>query len=273
MTAPGAAAFRRPARRGGFPAPAPLGWAAVELLRLDRLTVVRAGVAVLRDVTWRVRSGEHWVVLGSNGAGKSSLLRAVADRAQCDTVGWLADHPLTPGRSAVGAVLDGLDAAYRFDPDEAPEMRSVPGAADRERALALLCRLGCAAVTVRPVEVLSEGERRRVLLARALISDPELLLLDEPTAGLDLAGREALLYWQARVIADPGGPATVTVTHHLEDVPTSVTHALLLRAGAVVAAGPVATVLTGAAVSRCFGLPVAVEHRDGRWAARIAVAG
>lgn len=240
----------------------------MELLRLDSVGVLADGATVLRDLSWRVCAGEHWVVLGSNGAGKSTLLRLVAERASCDTVGLLGEVALPAEITAEQAVLTGLQAAYRLPAAAA----AVPEPPEAARAAAMLGRLGCRGLAHRQVRTLSEGERRRVLLARALMADPELLLLDEPTAGLDLAGREALLHWLGRVTADPSGPATVTVTHHVEDMPATVTHALLLRAGAVVAAGPVAEVLTGGLVSRCFGLPVVVEASQGRFTARIAPA-
>ena len=114
---------------------------------------------------------------------------------------------------------------------------------------------------------LSEGERKRVLLARALMTDPELLLLDEPAAGLDLGAREALLRLLARLSAAPDAPPSVLVTHHVEEIPVGTTHALLLTRGRVVAAGPVAEVLTGPLLTAAFGIPLAVEHRDGRWTA------
>ena len=143
--------------------------------------------------------------------------------------------------------------------------------ADDERALRILEQLGCRRIAERAYGTLSEGERKRVQIARALMTDPELLLLDEPAAGLDLGAREALLRRLTRVMADPGGPVLVMVSHHVEEIPPGITHVLLLRDGAVVAAGPIEEVLTGEPLSRCFGLPLAVEQVGaGRYSARLA---
>jgi iron complex transport system ATP-binding protein len=145
-------------------------------------------------------------------------------------------------------------------------------ALDEARARDLLGHLGCRALVDRAFGTLSEGERKRVQLARALMTDPELLLLDEPAAGLDLGAREALLRTLARIAADPDGPALVLVSHHVEEVPPGFTHALLLRAGAVVAAGPVAEVLRSATLSACFGLPLRLYRHGDRYTARAALA-
>ena len=139
---------------------------------------------------------------------------------------------------------------------------------DVERAQALLRRVGLGAFADRRFGTLSEGERKRVLLARALMTDPELLLLDEPAAGLDLGAREALLRLLTRLAQDEDAPTTVLVTHHVEEVPVGTTHALLLSRGRSLASGPVHEVLTGPLLSRAFGLPLEVDVRDGRFAAR-----
>jgi iron complex transport system ATP-binding protein len=122
----------------------------------------------------------------------------------------------------------------------------------------------------RPYGTLSEGERKRVQLARALMTNPELVLLDEPAAGLDLGGREALLRMLTRLAIDPGGPVQVLVSHHVEEIPSGTTHALLLREGRVVASGPIASALTSSSLSMTFGMPLRVLSSDGRWTARIA---
>jgi iron complex transport system ATP-binding protein len=139
---------------------------------------------------------------------------------------------------------------------------------DVTRAVELLDALGCAHLIRRRFATLSEGERKRVQIARSLMPDPELLLLDEPAAGLDLGGREDLLRRIAALAADPLAPLMVMVTHHVEEVPPGFTHALLLRKGTVLAAGPVEQVFTERNLSKCFGLPLIVEHRDSRWTAR-----
>ena len=143
--------------------------------------------------------------------------------------------------------------------------------ADELRALKLLEQLGCGRVAERAYGTLSEGERKRVQIARALMTDPELLLLDEPAAGLDLGAREALIRRLTRVMASPDGPVIVMVSHHVEEIPPGVTHVLLLRNGAVAASGPIHEVLTGEHLSRCYGLPLAVDTLPaGRYAARLA---
>lgn len=139
---------------------------------------------------------------------------------------------------------------------------------DMERATRLLASLRIDHLAERTFGTLSEGERKRVQIARALMPDPELMLLDEPASGLDLAGREALVDTLSQLCEDPASPATVLVTHHIEEIPRGITHALLLDAGRVVAAGPIDETLTDANLSRTFGLPLTVEHRDGRWGAR-----
>lgn len=238
----------------------------MDLVRLDAVSVVRDGARLLDQVTWIIRPGDRWVVLGSNGAGKTTLLEEVSERAQCDDVGMVAALAVPPGE----VVLDVVLSACYGSLVRGPEFYQ---ASDEVRAGGLLARLGCRGLLGRRFGSLSEGERRRVLIARALMTDPELLLLDEPAAGLDLAGREALVHWLARLAADPAGPVSVLVTHHVEEIPPTVTHALLLRAGRVVAAGPAGQVLTGPLLSACFGLPVAVDRHEGRWTARLAAAG
>jgi iron complex transport system ATP-binding protein len=238
----------------------------VDLIRLEGLRVVRDGVPVLDGVHWTVRSGERWVLLGSNGAGKTTLLHALADHAQCDNVGLVGGLEVPPGERVIDVVLTGCYGLLSRGGEAYDD-------ADEVRAAALLARLGCRALRTRTYGSLSEGERRRVLIARALMADPEVLLLDEPAAGLDLAGREALLHWLTRLAGQPSAPVTVLVTHHVEEIPAGTTHALLLRAGRVVAAGPATEVLTGPKLSSCFGLPVHVARLDGRWVARLAAAG
>ncbi|HUD39385.1 MAG TPA: ATP-binding cassette domain-containing protein [Streptosporangiaceae bacterium] len=143
---------------------------------------------------------------------------------------------------------------------------------DVSRAVELIDAVGCAHLIRRKFGTLSEGERKRVQIARALMADPELLLLDEPAAGLDLGGREDLMLRMAALVRDPRSPVLVMVTHHVEEVPQGVTHAMLMRGGTVLAAGQIADVLTDRNLSRCFGLPLIVERHGGRWMARAVVA-
>jgi iron complex transport system ATP-binding protein len=265
-----------------------LGLRTDALARLERVTVRRGGATLLRDISWTVRGDERWVVLGANGAGKTTLLQVAAGSIRPDEgsvellgeplddtdldellprVGW-ASAALADRLPADERVLDVvLTASYagvrrgaeRYDP------------VDDARARDLLAQLGCRALVDRRFGTLSEGERKRVQLARALMTDPELLLLDEPAAGLDLGAREALLHMLTRLAEDPQAPAVVLVSHHVEEVPAGFTHALLLREGQVVAAGPIREVLRSSLVSACFGLPLLVFRRGDRYTARAAL--
>jgi iron complex transport system ATP-binding protein len=255
------------------------------VLSLSDVAIVRDGAALLSDLSWTVREGERWVVLGPNGAGKSTLL-SVAGAALFPTAGTVELLGERFGTVDLGELRTrvGLSSALLADRVPAHERaldvvvtasygvvgrwRERYDDADVARAHELLGRVGLRAFADRRFGTLSEGERKRVLLARALMTDPELLLLDEPAAGLDLGAREALLRLLTRLAGDPGSPPTVLVTHHVEEVPVGTTHALLLSKGRAVAAGPVAEVLTGPLLSRAFGLPLKVEERDGRFAAR-----
>ena len=252
------------------------------VIELDRVSVHTAkGAYLLRDLTWRVRGGEHWAVLGPNGAGKTTLL----------SVAGASRHPSAGTASVLGQRLGRVDVrelrARIGVVDQGPlpgymtaELLVLTGATatlqplwdrytaeDRARARELLELVGCAHLAGRPFGTCSQGERARIRIARALMPAPRLLLLDEPATGLDLAARELLLATLDSLAAAEPALATVTVAHHVEDLPSCTSHALLLRAGEQVAAGPAAEVLTGGAVARCFGVPVTVERRGGRWLA------
>ena len=255
------------------------------VLSLSGVSVVRDGATLLHDVTWTVRDSERWVVLGPNGAGKTTLL-SIAGAALFPSAGEVELLGERFGRVDLGELRTrvGLSSAQLADrvPGHEKAVDVVVTAsygvvgrwredyddADVARARELLGRVGLRAFADRRFGTLSEGERKRVLLARALMTDPELLLLDEPAAGLDLGAREALLRLLTRLASDPGSPPTVLVTHHVEEVPVGTTHALLLSKGRAVAAGPVGEVLTGPLLTSAFGLPLKVEERDGRFAAR-----
>jgi iron complex transport system ATP-binding protein len=242
------------------------------------------GRPVLAGVDWQVGPGERWVVLGANGSGKTSLLRLAGGwvfptsgtvdvlghrlgrvdvRALRRRLGYASGaltSMLRPGVTGVEAVMAAKHAAletwwHTYDDD------------DRARARSLLERMGCGHLADRPVTTASDGERQRVQLARTLMVDPDLLLLDEPTAGLDLGGREALVGRLAALAATPDAPPTVLVTHHTEEIPPGFTHALLLRGGTVMASGPLDETLTSAALSKCFDTPVTLERRAGRFIA------
>jgi iron complex transport system ATP-binding protein len=256
-----------------------------EVLRLRGAGVRREKSMLLRDIDWTVHSNESWVVIGPNGAGKTTLLQVAAallvptdgraeilgeDVTQADVFDLrtrigLASSALADRVPPAEKVIDlVLTASYGILGRNTEDYES----SDVTRAVELLDALGCAHLIRRRFATLSEGERKRVQIARSLMPDPELLLLDEPAAGLDLGGREDLLRRIAALAADPLAPLMVMVTHHVEEVPPGFTHALLLRKGTVLAAGPVEQVFTERNLSKCFGLPLIVEHRDSRWTAR-----
>jgi len=256
-------------------------------LDLRAVSVRRGETTLLDRVDWAVEEGERWVVLGPNGAGKTTVLQ-VASTQLHPTSGraWVLGERLGKVdvfelRPRIGLASAAL--ADRLPPDESvidvvrTAAYAVVGrwherydSSDDSRAHALLVALGADQLARRRYGTLSEGERKRVQIARALMVDPELLLLDEPAAGLDLAGREELVARLAGLAADPYAPALVLVTHHVEEIPPGFTHALLLRAGRVVAAGPIEDVVDAEALSATFGLPLDVHRHRDRFAARLA---
>jgi iron complex transport system ATP-binding protein len=258
------------------------------VLSLTGVAVVRDRATLLADVDWTVREGERWVVLGPNGAGKTTLMQIASaslfpTRGRVELLGEVFGAvDLSELRTRVGissaALGDRIPAHERAIDVVITASYGVLGrwqerydAADSARASELLARVGLRAFTDRRFGTLSEGERKRVLLARALMTDPELLLLDEPAAGLDLGAREALLRLLTRLAGDPGSPPTVLVTHHPEEVPLGTTHALLLARGRTVAGGPGRVVLTPPLLSRAFGRRLVVAERAGGYTARAAL--
>jgi iron complex transport system ATP-binding protein len=256
-----------------------------EVLRLREVAVCRDQLMLLRNVNWTVREGESWVILGPNGAGKTTLLQIAAGlifptEGTAEILGEpVAQADLIDLRSRVGiasaAVADQVPSGEKVIDLVMTASYGLLGRGSEEydsldliRAVELLDALGCAHLIRRRFGSLSEGERKRVQIARSLMADPELLLLDEPAAGLDLGGREDLLSRIAAVVRDPQAPILVLVTHHLEEVPEGFSHALLLRQGTVLAAGPVSEVFTDLNLSRCFGVSLQVERRAARWMAR-----
>ena len=257
------------------------------VINLDGVGVLRSGSHLLRDVTWRVELDERWVVLGPNGAGKTTLLNLAAGRLHPTTgtahvlgerIGRTDVNEL---RTRIGlstaALAERIPAEERVRDVVVTAAWSVVGrwresydASDEARAQSLLDQLGVAALADRAYGTLSEGERKRTQIARALMTDPELLLLDEPTAGLDLGGREDLVARLADLAYDPDAPAMVMVTHHVEEIPPGFTHALLLREGAIVAQGLIGQTVTSEYLSKTFGLPLTVERSGDRFTARAA---
>lgn len=254
-------------------------------LDLADVAVVRQGRALLDGVSWTVRPGERWVLLGPNGSGKTTLLR-VAGLWLRPTRGAVAVDGLVSGRTDVrslrariGFTSIALSDSLRADVDALDVVMTGRRAQleawwatwtdeDREAARSEMERVGVAHLAGRTFGTLSAGERQRVLLARALAGTPALLLLDEPAAGLDLGAREDLVDRLSALAADPRSPATVLVTHHPEEVPPGYTHALLLRDGRAVAAGPIREVVADGPMSDAFALDLAVTWEAGRVSAR-----
>jgi iron complex transport system ATP-binding protein len=258
-----------------------------DVLDLQDVTIRRGTTTILDGLSWRVREGERWVVLGRNGAGKTTVLQVASGRMHptsgtADLLGsrlgrvdvfelrpriGLASAALAERIPASEVVRDVvLTAAYGVT----GRWREAYETVDETRAADLMAAFGVARFADRRFGTLSEGERKRVQIARALMSDPELLLLDEPAAGLDLGGREELVAALAELAADRRSPALVLVTHHVEEIPPGFTHLLLLADGRVHASGPVDEVLTPENLTAAFGTPLTAEKQDGRWTARAA---
>ena len=256
-----------------------------KVLELAGVTVRRGNTLLLDSVDWTVDEGDRWVVLGPNGAGKTTLLQVAAGRMHPTTgvagilgevLGTVDVFELRPRIGLSSAALaERLPAAERVSDVVVTASYGVVGRwrerydrLDHERAVELLGAVGARHLADRVYGTLSEGERKRVQIARALMTDPELMLLDEPAAGLDLGGREDLVRRLGELAADDTAPALVLVTHHVEEVPPAFTHLLLLREGRVVAAGPVEETLTGDNLAATFGMPLTVERHGSRWTAR-----
>jgi iron complex transport system ATP-binding protein len=262
---------------------------AVPAVDLEDVVVRIGGKVVLGPVSLTIREGERWVLLGPNGGGKTTLLAVAGARRQPSSgrasilglelgrgdirtlhpdIGHTS-HALSelfpPHLRVLDLVLTGKRSALspwfqRYDAD------------DRRRAEARLADVGCEHLVNRVFETCSQGERQRIVLARAMFGEPRLLVLDEPSAGLDLPAREALLRAVERSVSRDADLAVVIATHHLEEIPPSATHAALLREGRFVASGPIDEVVTAENMRRCFDLEIEVEHRHGRWQAIVVPA-
>ena len=245
----------------------------------------RGQALLLDDVSWEVEEDERWVILGPNGAGKTTLLQLASANL----------HPTSGVVGILGEVLGTTDVfelrprigltsaalADRIPRDELVHDVVVSGSygilgrwreqyetLDHDRASELLAEVGAARLSDRVFATLSEGERKRVQIARALMADPELLLLDEPATGLDLGGREDLVSTLSVLAMDADSPATILVSHHVEEIPPGFTHALLLREGRIVDSGPLDDVVTESSLSETFDMPLVLGRADGRFAAR-----
>ncbi len=252
---------------------------------LAGVTIVRGSATLLDDIDWTVDEADRWVIIGPNGAGKTTLLQVVSAQI----------HPSSGVAGLLGEVLgtvDVFDLRPRIGLTSAALAERIPRGErvhdvvvsasyavvgrwreeyddlDHERADQLLAQMRIEDLADRTFGTLSEGERKRVQIARALMTDPELLLLDEPAAGLDLTGRESLVRTLSELALDEYAPASVLVTHHVEEIPVGITHVLLLKQGRTVAAGPLVETLTAANLSATFDIDLDLSHTDGRWSAR-----
>src|SRR5215211_111941 len=255
------------------------------VVELAGVSVVRSGSTLINDITWEVDESDRCVVIGPNGAGKTTLLQVISAQI----------HPTSGVAGLLGEVLGTVDvfelrprigltsAALAERIPRGERVHDVVVSAsyavigrwreqydelDHERADELLAQLRINALADRTFGTLSEGERKRVQIARALMTDPELLLLDEPAAGLDLAGRETLVNTLGELAQDHYAPASVLVTHHVEEIPAGITHAMLLKDGKIVAAGPLRDTLTAENLTKTFDIELSLTEADGRWTAR-----
>jgi iron complex transport system ATP-binding protein len=255
------------------------------VLDLAGVSVIRGGRTILGPLDWTVRPGERWAVLGPNGSGKSTLLSIAStylwpSRGTVRVLGaQLGDVDARELRRSIGYVAAFLAAQIDGDLAAIDVVMTARHAAlapwwhdfsaeDRARAAQLLDLMGCGGLADRTFATLSSGERQRLLIARTLMTQPSLVLLDEPAAGLDLGAREGLVARLTALAAAPVPAAMVLVTHHVEEIPAGFTHALVLAGGRAVVCGPIADAITADALTTAYGLPLEVDHRRGRFSAR-----
>jgi iron complex transport system ATP-binding protein len=255
------------------------------VLQFAGVSVRRGESTLLDEVEWTVEEDERWVILGPNGAGKTTLVQVASAQI----------HPSGGVAGVLGEVLGAVDV-FELRPrigltsaaiaERIPRQERVHDVVvsasysvlgrwheayhelDHERARELMAELGVGRLAERTFGTLSEGERKRVQIARALMTDPELLILDEPAAGLDLGGREDLVSTLSVLAMDGAAPAIVLVSHHVEEIPPGFTHVLMLREGRVTASGPLERVMTEENLATTFGMPLVLHHEAGRWSAR-----
>jgi iron complex transport system ATP-binding protein len=252
---------------------------------LAGVTIVRNGSTLINDINWEVDETDRWVVIGPNGAGKTTLLQVISAQIHPtsgvagllgEVLGTVDVFELRPRIGLTSALLaERIPRSERVHDVVVSASYAVVGRwreqydeLDHERADELLTQLRIDRLADRTFGTLSEGERKRVQIARALMTDPELLLLDEPAAGLDLAGRESLVTTLSELAQDQYAPATVLVTHHVEEIPSGMTHAMLLKEGSIVAAGPLRETLTAENLTKTFDIELTLDEADGRWTAR-----
>ena len=257
------------------------------VLQFAGVTVRRGEATLIADIDWTVEEDERWVILGPNGAGKTTLVQvASATIHPSDGVAGVLNEVLGAVdvfelRPRIGltsaAIAERIprhelvrDVVVSASYSVLGRWREVYDDLDHDRAGELLADLGVGRLAERTFGTLSEGERKRVQIARALMTDPELLILDEPAAGLDLGGREDLVATLSELAMDEEAPAMIMVSHHVEEIPPGFTHALMLREGRVVVAGPLDHVMTAENLAQTFGLPLTLEQHGERWAARRA---
>ena len=256
-----------------------------EVLSFSGARVIRNRRPILDGIDWSVDEADRWVILGPNGAGKSTILNLASaqmhpTRGVVEVLGErLGRTDMFELRPRVGIASTAMarqlpaeetvrDAVMTASYAVAGRWREEYDEIDRAQADQVLAEWQLEDFADRRFGTLSDGEQKRTLIARAVMTDPELLLLDEPSASLDLGAREGLLASLSEYAASELAPAIVMVTHHVEEIPRGITHAMLLREGRIVAAGPIAETLTAANLSETFGLPLVVESHDGRWTAR-----
>ncbi len=258
-----------------------MGKGGTPILQVRGLGIQRGGTAILDNIQWCAEAGQHWVILGANGSGKTSLLSALTGYLMpsageiCVLGRQYGQSDWRELRKQIGLVSS---AIRQLMADTEPALETVISgryamidywgkitAGDRRRGMGILRQIECGHLAERPWAYLSQGERQRVLIGRALMAKPRLLILDEPCAGLDPAAREHFLQFLERLGRRRAGPALVLVTHHVEEIMPVFSHALILRAGQLLAAGRKREVLTAALLSKAFGAPIRLRRRAGRF--------